>query len=430
MKNIKIKINRLGAIRNSEIEVCPFLIFTGESGLGKSYAAFLAHYVFAILGGTRLTHYFDYLSSDSLPQTPQNGDVLLNVETQSLFSWINSDAIYYIGYMIGHQTFAGEIEIEWPIQKKEFVFRYQEEMIGIANKEEVISKISSENFTFNLYSADQTEMGRRNMYVNAFQSLIRAEISKAIFGEFLGFINEFILPPSRGALMELNERPPFMSGMYNEFFDFKINLFQPVKKATVPDLSLISLLQRLITGDIKQSGATFNYQTTDGVMMPLTAAASSVKELAPFILLISKYNLANTSILFEEPEAHLHPKRQNFMADLLGVALNQGCNLQITSHSDFFIRRLNLLVRLFSINNGSVEFSNLLNKYQIPFDSLIDPSKIKAYVLRKQDDGSSKIEEMDVSVKSGIPFESFNPAIIESLNIEDDINNFEERSNI
>lgn len=48
MKSVKIYIKELGAIRDSELYVKPFMIFSGESGLGKSYAAFLVHYLYVI----------------------------------------------------------------------------------------------------------------------------------------------------------------------------------------------------------------------------------------------------------------------------------------------------------------------------------------------------------------------------------------------
>ena len=39
--NIRVIIDKLGPIQNSEIEFKPFLVYTGESGLGKSYTALL-----------------------------------------------------------------------------------------------------------------------------------------------------------------------------------------------------------------------------------------------------------------------------------------------------------------------------------------------------------------------------------------------------
>lgn len=43
--NIRIHINKLGPIGDSEIELKPLMVFTGMSGLGKSYTAFLIYYL-------------------------------------------------------------------------------------------------------------------------------------------------------------------------------------------------------------------------------------------------------------------------------------------------------------------------------------------------------------------------------------------------
>ena len=46
MKPVKIKINKLGPVRDSIIEIKPLTILTGDSGLGKSYSAFVIHYFY------------------------------------------------------------------------------------------------------------------------------------------------------------------------------------------------------------------------------------------------------------------------------------------------------------------------------------------------------------------------------------------------
>ena len=37
MNKVTFNINQLGAIKDSKIEMKPFMLFSGESGLGKSY---------------------------------------------------------------------------------------------------------------------------------------------------------------------------------------------------------------------------------------------------------------------------------------------------------------------------------------------------------------------------------------------------------
>lgn len=47
--NIEIHIEDIGPIRDSRIELKPFMVFSGESGTGKSYTALLVHYIYRVL---------------------------------------------------------------------------------------------------------------------------------------------------------------------------------------------------------------------------------------------------------------------------------------------------------------------------------------------------------------------------------------------
>ena len=58
MECIKVRIHQLGRIRDSEILVSPLMVFSGESGLGKSYLALLCHYFFELLISTSRLHHF------------------------------------------------------------------------------------------------------------------------------------------------------------------------------------------------------------------------------------------------------------------------------------------------------------------------------------------------------------------------------------
>ena len=53
-KMINIYINELGRIHDAEIDVKPMMVFTGDSGLGKSYTAFLIDHVYNILSMDRI----------------------------------------------------------------------------------------------------------------------------------------------------------------------------------------------------------------------------------------------------------------------------------------------------------------------------------------------------------------------------------------
>ncbi|WP_289752339.1 AAA family ATPase [uncultured Duncaniella sp.] len=405
MKDVKIRIKSLGAVANSEIDLRPLMIFMGESGLGKSYVAFLAHYVYIVLSTGRLEHLFDAYNFKEILEDVKDGDTFLSIPAREIFDWINKDAISYIGYLIGHDTFSGEVEIEWPIDDETFEFTYTEEMAGLNNEESVIYHIQSNNFTYNVLS-DRTIADP-----SIFATLIRAELSEAV----LGIINpsEYILPPSRGSLMELNERPAFRSGMYEEFFNLKAALVRPSRIKKTEDQILDAILQKINNGKLTQADSEITYTTLDGVPMPLTAAASSVKELAPFTMMLNKFNLERISILFEEPEAHLHPERQQHVADSIAYAVAKGSHIQITTHSDYLIKRLNLLIRLFLLTEHStpVRIKNVLEESGICKESFIDPKNIGAYLLVRNGDGSSRVEKFDIIGEGMIPFNTFHKTI-------------------
>ena len=59
MKNIRIQIKELGAVRASTLELKPLMVFSGESGLGKSYVAILVHYFYKLIAESRLQGFFE-----------------------------------------------------------------------------------------------------------------------------------------------------------------------------------------------------------------------------------------------------------------------------------------------------------------------------------------------------------------------------------
>lgn len=420
MNNVTIQINKLGAVKNAQIELKPLMLFTGKSGLGKSYVAFLAHYVYVLLSTNRLKHFFDGLDFSVLLSDAKSGDTILTISTESLFSWINSDAISYIRYMVGHDKLEGDVIINWPYKEQYIEFTYTAELEGLANDEEIMYSIGAENFVYNKISSQS------KIDAEVFRKLLQAILIRDIFDDYIRF-SSYVLPPSRGALLELSECPVFRSGMYESFFDLKNDLTRPLKLQKKEDDLLETLLNRVNNGKVNQNEGQFIFTTEDGIPMPLTAAASSVKELAPFTMLLKKFHLNQCSILFEEPEAHLHPQRQQSVADLIGYALNMGAFIQITTHSDYFIKRLNLLIRLFELKDKYDEqaIDNLLSDVGIERKTLLSPSIINAYYLSRESDGSTAVRQFDIKMENMIPFDSFIDTIIEDFKNSEIIDKFE-----
>lgn len=416
MQQVIFDIKRLGAIRDSSITLSPMMIFSGESGLGKSYAAFLVHYLYyVLLDSDRFLNFFLEQGYDfnEIYKKKESGKVILSISAQEVLDWLNKDAVSYIGYLVGHQNIDGDINIKLPIQEKSFDFIFTQTLEGLEGQEELYDKVVLKDYSYSVVST-------RNIPTPIpYAALIKAYFRELIFGDMNNITKTFLLPPSRGSLMEVSERPIFQSGMYEEFFDMKALLNKPQESVSPLNQALIECNARVNNGELKREGEKYLYHMRNGATIPLTAAASSIKELSPLSLLINKFPVKGVSILFEEPEAHLHPSRQVKLADLLACIISAGGHLQVTTHSDYLIKRLNNLMKL-SLLKGKTspsEFKKLLNAFKIKEEYLLAVSNVHAYLLEEQSDGSSRIIAQEVGKDSSIPFESFYSVIEDDLEL-------------
>ena len=97
--------------------------------------------------------------------------------------------------------------------------------------------------------------------------------------------------------------------------------------------------------------------------------------------------------------------------------------MQITTHSDYFIKRINNLMKLYQLREKTHPeiFTGLLMKKHIKDDCLIDPAQVGAYLLKRMDDGTSRIMAQDVLAKDEIPFESFYQVIEDDIELSREI---------
>ena len=95
------------------------------------------------------------------------------------------------------------------------------------------------------------------------------------------------------------------------------------------------------------------------------------------------------------------------MADVLAIMAMGNTRMQITTHSDYFLRRLNDLMRLHILRNryDEEQYQVFCNEHGFVSSHTLDPSIVAAYFLKRRDDGSVEIEHQDI--RSGIPFDTF-----------------------
>lgn len=414
MKCIKVRIDQLGRIRDSEILVSPLMVFSGESGLGKSYLALLCHYFFELLINTsRLNHFFvdNNIDFNVLSKDFKDAGTALEIKKQDLEAWMAKDAILYLRYMLGYDGISGQIEITLPESVPDtMAFTYKKELTGLVDKEEIYTILSLGNLRFRIQEKTQFDE-------SPFAFLLRFVLIDYIFGNYQMLDSTFVLPPSRGPI--LTEQIIPTTGMYSEFLNDMAGLNRIKPRPDTASEIVLKLFRTILEGEVDKEETNYIYTTNDA-SMPVSAAAASIREIAPLQILAKKQDVSRCAILVEEPEAHLHPLKQRMMADIIGALSHNGAIMQITTHSDYFLRRLNELIMFAKAKKTTDDpdkLRTLSEKVNIVEDMSIDESIIGAYLLRKQADNTSIAVKQDIS--NGIPFAAFRDAILDNMNYQD-----------
>lgn len=407
MKSIKLHINKLGLVRDADLEITPMMVFSGESGLGKSYVAILCHYFFYVWLDSkfpRLDKFFKSFQNerginffDDNRSLPDNGEAL-SIKKQELEEWLAKDAIAYLEYMVGHDGINADIRVALPESIPSTIsFSFEQEMMGLNNAEDIYNKLGVLHLSYRF-----RKLGIQDESPYAY--ILRYAVINELFGDFHNLNYSFVLPPSRGSYM--SEELIARTGLFKSFIQGMKDLEQAQEiQDTVSD-GLVQLLQTVLDGEVKRSGEQYIY-ITHGETLPISAAASSVREIAPMQQMVTKRDISKAVILIEEPEAHLHPLKQRMMADIIATMAIGGANMQITTHSDSFLRRLNDLIRLHLLRKvmETEEYNNFCQEHGFITDLTLDPTLLSAYYLERCDDGMVSVIKQN-SFK-GIPFDTF-----------------------
>ena len=181
-------------------------------------------------------------------------------------------------------------------------------------------------------------------------------------------------------------------------------------------------IQGLTGGELTvRDGQLFLSMAAGQVLIPISAAASSVKELTPLLRLLQTAEyIDDYSILFEEPEAHVHPKNQDALADLIVSLLRRGAQFQITTHSDYLLSRLNQLIRFGKMKQSDQQrFNTFCEQNQIQPDLYLLPNEVGAYFFHANTDGSVSIDRQNAA--NGIPFTTFSDIVMQQERVDDQI---------
>lgn len=405
--NIRVIIDKLGPIQNSEIEFKPFLVYTGESGLGKSYTALLWYNLLTAMTSERLSEFIRMKSNGSQKDE-------LTLKFKDFRVWLNQNTSAFLGYLLGNTNFDCAVN---------YVFE------GIDDEEKIaLKRLNDKDASgFSRCSINEVVVAFPGDVDNFFlMSFSLAFFFASLFCR-IDKIRPLILPPARAAFMGANTTSPI--GMYRDFLQQLDDLKTPSRVAIADNQFYANYIAKLVDGKIVLENGSVFLQFASGESIPVSAAASSVKELMPFLLMLQNgKNRQYNSLLFEEPEAHVHPKKQFLVMDMLARCCNKGMLIQMTTHSDYMLGRMNQLLLLGKIKQVSeTSFGQFCVAHQHNKNLYLTDNQVGAYYF-KREDGKVVIEKQDLT--EGLPFSSFELTVKEQMELSADISEVAEQLGI
>ena len=401
--NIRIIIDKLGPITDSEIVFKPFMVFTGESGLGKSYTALLWYNLITSLTPMRLQEFITKKINGSVKEE-------FTFKFKDFRMWLNQNTAAFLGYLLGNNNFdcqvnyVFEIDDDKPVEMKRL---HDEDASGFTRY--------SINGDIDVFPLDLED----NVLMMSFS--LHGYLSELCFGK--NYLRPLILPPARAAFMGANTTSPI--GMYRDFLAQLDDLKTPSRNISPDNQFFVNYIAKLADGEIVLENGSVFLQFESGEKIPVSAAASSVKELMPFLLMLQNGKIRQyNSLLFEEPEAHVHPKKQFLLMDMLARCCNKGMLIQMTTHSDYLLGRMNQLLVLGKIREKSMEaFEIFCKEHQFNKNLYLHTEQIGGYYFKREND-RVVIEEQDLSL--GLPFNSFENTVKSQMELSADINDLAE----
>lgn len=93
-----------------------------------------------------------------------------------------------------------------------------------------------------------------------------------------------------------------------------------------------------------------------GVRVPITDVGFGISQILPVLVLLYTCK-PHSTLIFEQPEIHLHPRAQTVLADALYDAIeHRGIQIILESHSEHLLRRLQLRIAEGKIPLGNTAF--------------------------------------------------------------------------
>ena len=419
INDITIKVNHFGPLEGVSFKLAPMMIFTGMSSLGKSYANYLVYYFMSAVCNGK---FYDIVKDDeNIEETWQ-----YVFDLDAFFKELSERAETYMRKFLGDDELKCDVEFKSLKRNRTFTIELKKVKTEIYEKKE--EKAPPFFHASQVYEISFNGGIRRTLpHISYVKFYVGRELQDFVLGDHV--TRAVILPPGRGAFVgenfSMKSEVASSMNMYNLFFrDYDNGINNKIRFREENNHHLSDRLLKLTSGGELLSVEGKQYlQLDEGHRIALSAGASSVKDLSPWLFYLKDSWILPYSFCMEEPEAHQHPSVTVQIADVMAIAMHQFKSIfHLTTHSDYLIQRLNQLVKLGSIRRKNRDFfKKICDERGLDVYSYLDAKDIHAYYFRKGEKGKTVVEKLDVT-DDGIPMKSFFDVVRDLENREEYIN--------
>lgn len=368
---MKLKIDNFGPISNYTFEINDINLLIGESATGKSIVTKLIYIC------NTFTRFISYKECDK--------DLLLSkfqLKLEESFKNSYSD-IFQDAYNNFDFTFfyTGEKYISFSHNDKK---GYKVEFSDLLKQE--IKEIYT-NFQKRFKELEKNNK-EEQIFPNFYAFILLQEIKKIFTKENYIYIpagRSFFTLLSRNifSIVENRVEMDYIFTQFGRLFAINKKEFSVVGGKISKNNNFVqNKYKELLKGEYIFEDDEDRLYISNDEFLPLNQISSGQQELLPALMILWSLidNKMPTTIIFEEPEAHLFPKDQQRLIELLVYIFNQNKTknrLIITTHSPYVLETFNNHLKKDKIKDIQIEDEQIQNI------EALNPEKLNAYLLEK-----------------------------------------------
>ncbi len=439
MNNWRVHVEGFGKIREADIEVGPFTMFTGDNNSGKSYLMTLIwgiknNPISLLINLNDKAHLEEFSSMDSYRHCEkvlfevrkqldrENSENIDLVDIDCFVQFYNDLLFCYKDRMVKKLFCSENVTID------KIIVTFNKERLKKEFKEIVNNELILEPFSFT--SQDNLSKDRTCSLVGGVFIFTEILISYYFHKKGMGYVQvNAYFPTSRtGFVLSYKMLMDYVvKSTFNPEYRQNTNLTMPCQQL-LQNINWLSenngvygqfehitrFMEKQITSGKIELGSNISTELfyypaeVQDQRLEMKLCSGVVTEVALVIMFLKHLGLE--SITIEEPEMCLHPKLQWQYARAFIKMYNAGLPICMATHSDIFMAHVNNMIQL--KNNPDKE--RLMEEYDYDQDDLISAEDVKVYHFDVQGDGMTKITSIEAD-ENGFKIPSFQKALKELL---------------